>query len=101
MDEELLKFKYELMRNGMNYEPDDVAYLFQSAKYCAKVTGIPMGGAAAVALAGAGSVTIPVVGAVPGYVAGFLAGALGGTVVCTVSRLSIKRDLDKLIQDKD
>jgi hypothetical protein len=81
------------------YDSDDFAYLMKVAKLCTKQSGIPLGLVAGVATSGVTSITIPVIGAVPGYVAGFLAGVLGGTVACTISRMSIKRGLDDLLDD--
>ena len=46
--------------------------------------GLATAGSGAVVMAGAGAVTIPLVGSVPGWVAGFLAGFVGGTVLCTM-----------------
>ena len=81
------------------YSPNDRMYIYQVAKLCAKQAGIPLGAATGVAMSGVGSVTLPLVGAVPGYVAGFLAGAIGGTVACTIGRMSFKRDLDNLLDN--
>lgn len=99
MDNELHQFQYHLMRNGLNYDYDDVKYLFSVAKQCAKTFGVASGLTAGTMMAGAGSVTIPGVGAVPGYVAGFLAGMVGGTAICTLQRASMKPGLDQLLRD--
>jgi hypothetical protein len=83
----------------MGYNPNDRIYLYKVAKLCAKQAGLPLGITSGVAMSGVGSVTIPVFGAVPGYLAGFLAGAFAGTLTCTMVRLSMKRDLDRLLND--
>ena len=55
-------------------------------KECMAGPGLAMGGAGAVGMAGAGSVAIPVIGAVPGWLAGFAAGMAAGTFMCTMAR---------------
>ena len=82
----------------VGYSRDDIEYLANVVKICAKQAGIPMAGAVGVATAGAGAITVPGVGAVPGWVVGALSGFIGGTVACTVSRASLKRQLDELLR---
>lgn len=71
--------------------------LWSIARRCAGTMGVPMGGAGLVMGAGAGTVTIPGVGAVPGAVAGFLAGFVAGTVTCSGLNLSYRDELRKLL----
>jgi hypothetical protein len=60
---DLNHFRMALMREGVSYEVDDIRYLFEVARTCAKTAGVLVGEA----------VILPVVGAVPGWVAGALA----------------------------
>ena len=99
-DQSLDNFSENLVKMGVDitsYHPNDLVYLWKVGKLCAKQAGLPLGAAVGVASAGVGSMTVPVIGVVPGYVAGFLAGAVGGTLACTIARMSLKRDLDKLL----
>ena len=100
MDKEFFDFRYRLMREGLDYEEGDLQYLFSVAKKCAKLGGVPMAGTGAVMMSGAGAVAIPGIGAVPGYVVGALAGFVGGTAVCTISKFSLKPQLDKLLEER-
>ena len=99
MQDDLLKFRKALLEQGLQYNPDRTKYLFNVAKHCAKISGIPLAGAGAVMGAGAGSVTIPVIGSIPGYLAGALAGFISGTAMCTMSKAGLKKSLDALIMD--
>ena len=97
---EIETLRYQLMRNGIiGYSYSDLEYLLKVAKICAAQGGIPLAGVGAVGLAGAGSVMIPVVGAIPGWVAGALAGFVGGTVTCTMGRMALKPELDRILSD--
>ena len=55
-------------------------------KECARTYGMVLGTTGAVGMAGAGSVLVPGIGAVPGWLAGFAGGFVGGTLMCTVAR---------------
>ena len=73
--------------------------LYELAKRCAKTSGVPMAGGAAVMGASAGSVTIPVVGAVPGAVAAALGGLLVGTGSCVALNIAAKQKLKEIATD--
>ena len=73
--------------------------LWDIAKRCAKTTGIPMGGAGLVMGAGAGTVTLPVVGTVSGAVAGFLGGLATGTASCVALNHAYREELRRIATD--
>ena len=73
--------------------------LYELAKRCAKTTGVPAAGGAAVMGAQAGAVTLPVVGAVPGAVAAALGGLLVGTGSCVALNLAAKKKLKEIATD--
>lgn len=99
MDHILRNLQNGLAHNQLvGYSRDDLQYLANVVKICAKQAGIPMAGAIGVATASAGAVAVPGVGSVPGWVIGALSGFVGGTVACTVSRASLKRQLDELLK---
>ena len=54
-------------------------------RHCMIKGGLPLGGFAGVAIAGAGAVVVPGLGAVPGWLAGFAAGFASGTLMCTMA----------------
>ena len=98
---EIREFQQSLLSNGIvGYSYDDLSYLLNAAKICARTAGIPMAGAGAVMGAAAGSVTIPGVGAIPGWVAGALAGFAGGTLTCTIARAGMKPALDEILRNR-
>lgn len=97
-DIDFRKFQDTLIKNELiGYSPSKVKFLWNTAKHCYKTLGIPMGVATGLATAGAGSVAIPGVGAVPGWVAGFLAGAVSGTTMCTIAKAPLKPMIDSII----
>jgi hypothetical protein len=101
MDEhELKNFQRELLRAGYDYDENEVTYLWNVAKRCALTAGVPMGATAGVMTAGAGMVSIPVVGAVPGWFVGALSGFVAGTAVCTFSKSGYKRVFDQLLLNR-
>ncbi len=99
-DTEMVDFQRRMLDVGLVYQEADLAYLLQVAKRCSREAGVPMGAASGAMTAGVGAVTVPGVGAIPGWVAGALAGYLTGTVMCTVVRGSMKKELDALVQNK-
>lgn len=68
-------------------------------KSCAKTTGVPLAGGAAVMGANAGAVVLPVVGSVPGAVAAALGGLLVGTGSCVALNLAAKQKLKEIAND--
>lgn len=101
MPDTLLKFKNMLTKNGIvGYSHDDVQYLWNVAKICARTNGVATAGAVAVMTAGVGTVALPGVGAVPGWVAGALAGFVSGTTTCVMGRVAFKRGLDEILADE-
>ena len=101
MSPEEFKFQRSLLDNGiLGYDRDSVRYLFKVAKICAKTAGVPLGAATGLMTSGIGTVAVPGVGAVPGYVVGALSGFLSGTVICTMSRMGLKKELDKLLENE-
>lgn len=97
---DLHAFRRRLLDLGLSYRDDDLSYLWEVAKRCAKTSGASLGAAAGLMSAGAGAVAVPGVGAVPAWILGFLAGAATGTVTCTVVHGSLKRELDKIVREK-
>ncbi|WP_205749010.1 hypothetical protein [Frigidibacter oleivorans] len=73
----------------LGLEQTEARTLAAIIRHCALKGGIPLGGAGAVGMAGAGTVVIPVVGAVPGWLAGFAAGFVGGTLMCTLAQRGV------------
>lgn len=73
--------------------------LYELARRCAKTTGVPMAGGAAVMGANAGAVVLPVVGSVPGAVAAALGGLLVGTGSCVALNLAAKQKLKEIAND--
>jgi hypothetical protein len=82
----------------ISYSDQDT--LWSIARKCAATTGIPLGGGFAVLGAGAGAVTVPGVGSIPGYLAGFLAGLATGTATCTALNLRYRSDLRQFLDDR-
>lgn len=68
--------------------------LWEIGLRCAKSTGVPMGAAFGLLSAGAGSVSVPGIGAVPGYVAGALAGFVTGTLTCGALSYSERKAIE-------
>ena len=91
-------FRQQLMSMGI-VRYDQHQTLWSVAKHCARTMGVPGAGGLAVLGAGAGSVTVPVLGAVPGYVAGMLAGFAMGTGSCMAVNLRYERELKQLLSD--
>lgn len=90
-------FRRQMLALGIvRYEQHDT--LWTVARHCARV-GVPMAGGLAVLGAGVGSVTVPVLGAIPGYVAGMLAGFAAGTGACMAVNMRYKNDLKRLLED--
>jgi hypothetical protein len=91
-------FRRQMLAMGI-VRYDEHETLWSAARHCARKMGVPMAGGLAVVGAGAGSVTLPVLGAVPGYVAGMLAGFAIGTGSCMAVNLRYKNDLKRLLED--
>lgn len=92
------EFQDTLVKNELiGYSHSQKLFLWNTAKQCFKMAGIPMGTGIGYMTAGAGSVTIPGIGAIPGWVAGFLAGAISGTVMCTIAKAPLKPLVDSII----
>lgn len=72
--------------------------LWQIAKHCGKTMGVPAAGGLAVVGAGAGAVTVPGFGTVPGYLVGLLAGLALGTSSCMAVHLRYKARLQRLLE---
>lgn len=98
VNQEFERFQEKLLRLGFDYRPDEIAYLFEVAKSCARLSGLPLGAAMGAATAGVGSVIVPGIGSVPGWLVGVMAGFFSGTIMCTVFKGSIKTELDKLVR---
>lgn len=100
-DIDFRQFQDTLVKNELiGYSPSQLRFLWNTAKQCYRTLGIPMGVATGLATAGAGSVAIPGVGAIPGWVAGFLAGAASGTVMCTIAKAPLKPMVDSIIPEQ-
>lgn len=96
MDGPSEEFRNQMLAMGIiSYREQES--LWSIAKRCALTTGVPMGGAGLVMGAGAGTVTVPLVGSLPGAVAGFLAGFAVGTATCSSLNLGYRDELRKLL----
>jgi len=92
-------FRREMLRLGfISYNKQDT--LWNIAQKCARTAGVPAAGAGLVLGMGAGSVTIPGIGAVPGAVAGMLAGLAAGTAACTAANVKHRAALRALLDDQ-
>jgi len=91
-------FRRQLLGMGI-VRYDEQATLWDAARHCARTMGVPLAGGFAVVGAGAGSVTVPVLGAVPGYVAGMLAGFVLGTGACMAVNQGLIDDLKRLLDN--
>ena len=74
----------EALAELLNLRSTEAATLKAVLKHCSKV-GTALGAGAGVATAGAGSIIVPGVGAVPGWLVGFAAGFVSGTAMCTMA----------------
>lgn len=92
------EFVGQLMSIGIvSYREQETVW--KIAQRCARTTGMATAGAGLIAGAGAGTVTIPGIGAIPGALAGFLAGLVGGTAMCTIANASLREQLRTLARE--
>ena len=86
------KFREEVLKLGV-ISLHDQDTLWNIAKKCARITGIPMGGGGVILVTMAtGPVGISVV------LAGFLSGLVAGTAMCTMTSIGLKEELNDLLR---
>ena len=99
MDETTDDFRREMLKLGIiSYREQDTVW--DIAKKCARTIGVPAAGAGLVMGSGAGAVTVPGIGAVPGALFGLLAGFGAGTLGCTAVNVRYRNDLRKLLDEQ-
>ena len=82
------------------YSENDLQYLLNISRKCARQIGVPLGLRTGLATAVVGgTVTIGTM-TMPTYVAGFLAGFAGGTISCVMGRGAIKPALDQILKEQ-
>ncbi|MCB9397674.1 MAG: hypothetical protein H6510_07665 [Acidobacteria bacterium] len=96
--DDFTRFRHNLMQiNPFLTDPNQQDYLFQVAKKCALIGGLPLGGAAAKMTMASGTILVPGVGALPGWFVGAMAGFLTGTAMCMVAQSTIREQLNLLL----
>lgn len=78
----------EALAELLNLRSSEAETMGAVLRHCAEF-GVALGGGAAVVTAGAGTIIVPGLGAVPGWLAGFAAGWASGTLACTMANRGI------------
>lgn len=91
-------FQKNLRKHGLYYIPSEETRLYEIALRCSRTIGLAGGLTGAAKLAGVATVTVPVIGTIPGAVAGFLVGVAAGTALCTMGYSTMKPQVDELLK---
>ena len=92
-------FRKQMLGMGIvSYTQQDT--LWDIGKRCARSGGIVTAGGVAALGAGAGAVTVPGIGSVPGAVAGMLAGMVMGTGACMAVNVRHRNALRQLLDEQ-
>lgn len=103
LENEINRFGRDLQQQGIDatgYSKNDLTYLYNISRLCAKQSGIPLGAVGGIVGAGiGGTMTIGTL-TLPSYVVGFMAGFVGGTAKCVIARGAMKPMLDAILKNQ-